>query len=84
MTGDLLKRVPRDHPADHHRADMLRHRSLLAVRHHGCDAWLQATQAVDRVPATHGRLRPLLSWLTTHVTPWADRLASAISAPPLF
>ncbi|MFE0520896.1 DUF2461 family protein [Streptomyces sp. NPDC058954] len=67
ITGDLLKRVPRDYPTDHPRADLLRHRSLLAVRHLGCDDWLQTPEAVDRVLATHRQLRPLLSWLTANV-----------------
>ncbi|WP_328778445.1 DUF2461 domain-containing protein [Streptomyces canus] len=67
ITGDLLKRAPREYPADHPRAALLRHRSLLAVRHLGCDAWLQTPEVVDRVLATHEDLSPLLSWLTDHV-----------------
>ncbi|MFC8342624.1 DUF2461 family protein [Streptomyces sp. NPDC057280] len=67
ITGDLLKRVPREHPADHPRAALLRHRSLLAVRHLGGDERLQTPEVVDRVLATYEELRPLLTWLTTHV-----------------
>jgi uncharacterized protein (DUF2461 family) len=67
ITGDILKRVPREYPADHPRAALLRHRSLVAVRHLGCDEWLQTSEAIDRVLAAHEELRPLLSWLTDHV-----------------
>lgn len=67
ITGDLLKRVPRGYPADHRRAALLRHRSLLAVRHLGCGDWLRTSGAVDRVLTAHEDLRPLLGWLTEHV-----------------
>ncbi|MGW9032988.1 DUF2461 family protein [Streptomyces sp. NPDC055722] len=67
ITGDILKRGPREYPADHPRAALLRHRSLRAVRHLGCDEWLQTSEAFDQVLAAHEELRPLLSWLTDHV-----------------
>ena len=67
VTGDTTKRVPRDHPPDHPRADLLRHRSLMAQRHLGCDAWLHKPEAVDRVRAAFEDLRPLTTWLATHV-----------------
>jgi uncharacterized protein (DUF2461 family) len=67
ITGDILKRAPREYPADHPRAALLRHRSLRAVRHLGCDEWLQTSEAFDHVVAAHEELRPLLSWLTDHV-----------------
>ncbi|MDT7843406.1 DUF2461 family protein [Streptomyces justiciae] len=67
ITGDRLKRAPREYPTNHPRAALLRHRSLLAVRHLGSDEWLQTPEVVDRVLAAHEELRPLLTWLTTHV-----------------
>jgi len=67
ITGDLLKRVPREYPADHPRAALLRHRSLLAARHLGSDERLRTPEVVDRVLATYEELRPLLTWLTDHV-----------------
>lgn len=67
MAGDVMKRVPRGYPADHTRAELLRHRSLIALCHLGCDDWLHTPEAVDRVLAAHARLRPLLDWLTRHV-----------------
>jgi hypothetical protein len=67
IIGDVMKRVPRGYPPDHPRADLLRHRSLSALRHLGCDDWLHTSQAVDRVLAAHAQLRPMLDWLTSHV-----------------
>ncbi|WP_328556969.1 DUF2461 family protein [Streptomyces sp. NBC_00358] len=67
VTGDLMKRVPRDYPADHPRAGLLRHRSLIAARPLGCDAWLHTPEAVDVVLAALGELKDLMSWLARHV-----------------
>jgi hypothetical protein len=67
IRGDVMQRVPRGYPADHPRADLLRHRSLTAAV--GLD-----TEAVDDarpVFETCERLRPLLTWLAkyTYVLP---------------
>jgi len=67
VTGDLMKRVPRDHPADHQRAELLRHRSLIAVRPLGCDGWLHTPAAVDVVLDAVGDLSEMMSWLVRHV-----------------
>ncbi|MEQ7124157.1 DUF2461 family protein [Actinopolymorpha sp. B11F2] len=66
ITGDVMKRVPRGYPADHPRADLLRHRTLSAGRPLGCDGWLHTPEAVDRVLAAFEDLRPLMSWLADH------------------
>jgi hypothetical protein len=68
ITGDLMVRVPRGYPADHSRAELLRHRSLIAVRRLGVGAWLHDERALDRLEATAVELRPLLEWLCDHVT----------------
>ncbi|MCT9004756.1 DUF2461 domain-containing protein [Streptomyces sp. NPDC054766] len=67
VTGDLMKRVPRDYPADHPRAELLLHRSLIAARPLGCDAWLHTPEAVDVVLEAIGELRDMMSWLARHV-----------------
>ncbi len=67
ITGDMMKRVPRGYPADHPRADLLRHRTLVAGRPLGCDDWLHTPEAVDRVLAAFEELRPMMSWLADHV-----------------
>lgn len=67
ITGDLMVRVPRGHPADHPRAQLLRHRSLIAIRALGIGDWLHDERALDRLQATATELRPLLEWLVDHV-----------------
>ena len=65
IRGDVMKRVPRGYPADHPRADLLRHRSLTAA----CDLESDAVRDVEPVYRACERLRPLLDWLTTHTQP---------------
>ncbi len=67
ITGDLMQRVPRGYPADHPRAALLRHRSLIAVRRLGIGPWLHDERALDRLERTATELRPLLEWLCDHV-----------------
>lgn len=63
ILGDVMKRVPRGYPADHPRADLLRHRSLLAARELEADTF----RDVKPVYEACERLRPLLGWLTDHL-----------------
>jgi hypothetical protein len=60
--GDVMKRIPRGYPADHPRADLLRHRSLIAGRELESDA----VRDVEPVYRACERLRPLLGWLAGH------------------
>jgi uncharacterized protein (DUF2461 family) len=57
--GDVMKRVPRGYPADHPRAGLLRHRSLVAARELESDI----LRDVGPVYRACERLRPLLEWL---------------------
>lgn len=66
ISGDTMKRVPRGYPADHPRAELLKHRTLSAGRHLGCDDWLHTPEAVDRVLDVFADLRPLADWLSEH------------------
>lgn len=68
VSGDLMKRPPRGYPADHARAELLRHRSLIAARFLGDEEWLYTPEAVDRVLSAAADLDPLLTWLARHVT----------------
>ena len=72
--GDVMKRIPRGYPADHPRADLLKHRSLIAARELEPDA----VRDVEPVYRACERLRPLLSWLAEHavVAPLGDRAAA--------
>jgi Conserved hypothetical protein (DUF2461) len=62
ILGDVMKRTPRGYPADHPRAVLLRHRSLIAAREFEPDA----VQDVEPVYRGCERLRPLLDWLVQH------------------
>jgi uncharacterized protein (DUF2461 family) len=63
IQGDVMKRVPRGYPADHPRADLLKHRSLIAARELEGDT----VRDVEPVYRACERMRPLLGWLTEHV-----------------
>jgi hypothetical protein len=67
ITGDLMKRMPRGLPADHPRAALLRHRSLLAARPPAGEGVTLTPAAVDHVLTTARTLAPLLTWLGHHV-----------------
>ncbi|WP_328324604.1 DUF2461 domain-containing protein [Kribbella sp. NBC_00382] len=67
ISGDLLKRPLRGYPADHPRAELLRHRSVIATRPLGGDDWIHTPAAADQVRFTFTQLRPLARWLVEHV-----------------
>jgi hypothetical protein len=62
ILGDVMKRVPRGFAADHPRAGLLKHRSLIAARELESDT----VRDVEPVYRTCQRLRPLLEWLAEH------------------
>lgn len=68
ISGDLLKRPLRGYPADHPRAKLLRHRSVIAHRPLGCEEWIHTAAAADRVLAAFSQLRPLARWLVKNVS----------------
>lgn len=68
ISGDLLKRPLRGYPADHPRAELLRHKSLIASRPLGCDEWIHTAAAADRVLDAFHQLRPLARWLVKNVS----------------
>ncbi|MEQ4208928.1 DUF2461 family protein [Actinopolymorpha sp. B17G11] len=67
VSGDVMKRTPRGYPADHPRAGLLRHRTLVAARELGCDEWLHTPEVLERVREVYDGMRPLTAWLATHV-----------------
>lgn len=62
--GDRVKTSPRGYPADHPRIDLLRHKSLTAIRDYGFDPVIHTPELTERIRADWRRLRPLVSWLT--------------------
>ncbi|MFB6720917.1 DUF2461 family protein [Kribbella sp. NPDC056345] len=59
ISGELLKRPLRGYPADHPRAELLRHRSVIARRPLGCEDWIHTAAAADQVLRAFTQLRPL-------------------------
>ena len=69
ILGDVMTRVPRGFAANHPRAGLLRHRSLIAAR----DLDTDAVRDVEPAYRACERLRPLLGWLTEHTAAAPDR-----------
>ena len=64
--GDRLKTAPRGWATDHPRIELLRHRSLTAMRDYGFDEVIHTPDLVDRIRADWRAIRPLLDWLVRH------------------
>ena len=77
ILGDVMQRIPRGYPADHPRADLLKHRSLIAA----CELESDAVRDVEPVYRACERLRPLLDWLARH-TVVAPEGAEVAAGPP--
>jgi uncharacterized protein (TIGR02453 family) len=67
ITGDALKTKPRGYPEDHPRLDLLRHRSLYAVRAWEPDDTLHERACLDRVRRAWRQLREFNEWARDHV-----------------
>jgi Conserved hypothetical protein (DUF2461) len=75
ILGDIMRRIPRGYPADHPRADLLKHRSLTAAR----VLEPEAVHDVEPVYRACERLRPLLGWLAEHTAAAPDHADTAPS-----
>jgi uncharacterized protein (DUF2461 family) len=73
ILGDVMKRVPRGYPADHPRASLLKHRSLIAARELESDT----LRDVEPVHRACERLRPLLYWLAEHTVVAPEEVETA-------
>jgi uncharacterized protein (DUF2461 family) len=69
IAGDVMKRMPRGYFTDHPRADLLRHRSLIAAREFEPDTVCD----VEPVYRACERLRPLVGWFSEHVAVSSQR-----------
>lgn len=64
--GDQLKRVPKPWDDSHPRADLLRHKSLIAYVDHEPAEWLHTPAAKAEVVSAWTAVLPLNRWLATH------------------
>jgi uncharacterized protein (TIGR02453 family) len=67
--GDQLKRVPKPWDDSHPRAELLRHKSLIASIDHEPAEWLHTPTAKHEVVAAWKAVTPLNRWLATHTQP---------------
>jgi len=67
IRGDQMKTRPREYPADHPRIDLLRYRSIYAVKVWEPDDVLHEKACLDRVRKAWRELRPFNEWAVDHV-----------------
>lgn len=67
IAGDTMKTKPRGFADDHPRLELLKHRSLYAVRTWEPDDTLHERACLDRVRKAWQQLRPLNEWARDHV-----------------
>lgn len=67
IRGDQLKTAPRGYDKDHERIDLLRYRSVYAVRVWEPDDVLHERECFDRVRKAWRQLRPFNEWARDHV-----------------
>ncbi len=69
VEGETLKTVPRGFDKDHPRAELLRHKSLVAGTNAGRTGWVSTPEAAREVAGRWGQLRPLVEWIGRHTAP---------------
>jgi uncharacterized protein (TIGR02453 family) len=67
--GEQLKRTPKPYDPEHPRADLLRHKALIAWVDHPPAEWLHTPKAKDEVVRVWKALAPLNTWLADKVGP---------------
>ena len=67
IEGEALKTKPRGYDADHPRIELLRCRSLMAVKVFGTPAWLAGPAALEQVRDTWRLVAPLNRWVSSNV-----------------
>lgn len=73
LRGDRLKTKPKGYDADHPRIELLKYRSVYAVRHWEPDDTLHEPGCLDRVRKAWRQLRPLNEWARDRVGVSAPR-----------
>jgi uncharacterized protein (TIGR02453 family) len=69
IEGEPLMTKPRGYDADHPRIELLRCRSLMAVRVFGTPGWLAGPRALDEVREAWHHVTPLNEWVAANVGP---------------
>ncbi|MGB9378257.1 MAG: DUF2461 domain-containing protein [Mycobacteriales bacterium] len=69
IEGEQLKRIPKPWDETHPRADLLRHKSLIAGRSEPPDEWLYTPKVRTRIAKAWRQILPLNAWLKDNVGP---------------
>ena len=69
IEGHALKTAPRGYPRDHPRIELLRRKSIAALRQWEPAAWMGTKAAGGRITDVWRSAAPLNEWLATHVGP---------------
>jgi len=69
IEGHALKTAPRGWPRDHPRVELLRHKSLAAIRRFEPARWLHTKAAATRVVDAWRAAAPMNEWLAANVGP---------------
>ena len=69
IEGHGLKTAPRGYPRDHPRVELLRHKSMAAVRTFPPAGWFATPAAAQRIVEVWRAAGPLNEWLTENVGP---------------
>lgn len=72
IDGQRLKTRPRGVDPDHPRLDLLRYRSIVALRSWEPEAWMGTRRVVTRIRDSWRTITPLLDWLADRVGPAED------------
>jgi uncharacterized protein (TIGR02453 family) len=69
IEGPGLKTAPRGYPRDHPRIELLRYKSVAALRRFPPAAWLGTPEAADRIVEVWRTSTEMNEWLARHVGP---------------
>lgn len=72
VEGEVMKTRPQGVSPDHPRLELLRHRSMVAMRRWDPEPWMGTKAAQTKVRDTWRAMRPLVDWLSQHVGPADD------------
>ena len=69
IEGPALKTAPRGYKRDHPRIELLRHKSVAAIRRFEPGRWLSTAAAAERIVDAWRAVGPMNVWLAEHVGP---------------